>query len=240
MNALLDGRKKHGFTLIELLVVIGVMLILMGLLVAGAVGFKRRAKREASKAITQMLATAVEMYCTEYRGAIPFTTPTDIGDLSASTDFVNTFWDSGNSRWKLEAANAALVYQLLLPRGKGPFLDANQKFLRWPRNDSNELVKITVNDINIMVAKDAFDEPLNIALVGVAKFKTEGKNYWGYITREGNQYSITTRSETKDFTEGDVTAENVILELTGLRIWSSGPDREPNTYDDIEPAVTGR
>lgn len=240
MNVFSYGRKKHGFTLIELLVVIGVMLILMGLLVTGAVAFKRRAKIEASKAITQLLATAVEEYSTGYHGAIPFTTPVDIDALSASAGFVNLFWDSDNSLWKPEAANAALVYQLLLPRGKGPFLDANKKFLRWPRNDSNEPVKITVNNINIMVAKDAFDEPLNLAWMGVAKFKTEGKNYWGYITAEGEQYSVITRTETKNFTEVDVTAGDVILELTGLRIWSSGPDREPNTYDDTDPALTGR
>ena len=240
-----DRRRRRGFTLVELLVVVAVMSILMGLIVGGAAQLRRTALCRASHAIVVNLAAAIEEYYEQYR-AYPLLIPSDIEDVAASTPFTNQFWDSGANWWKFEAANAAMVYQMLVPRGKGPFLDPGKGTvrLRMPKDSGNQDVEIVVNDVLIRLVTDKFDNPVNVAWVGMVKLKDSSVRHHGYIVREDEEYVITLRSEEEiRFTTDQLvwnSADSLPMELTGLRLWSSGPDGVVNTDDDLDPVTVGR
>jgi len=242
-----DGQKG-GFTLIELLVVVAVMMILMGLLVAGAVRLRITAMREGSKAICQDFVSAIEAYQNSYR-FYPEPVPGNIKDIYNSGAFYNQFWDTGKLWWKPDASNAAVIYQLLLPIGQGPFLNASSSAipLTQPKDNTKQPVSITVNNILIRQAVDKFDNPLNVVWYGNATFTKSrgpfnaGEIYWGYFERENNNYKLTTREKlTGTFTQSDVSLKFVMYEYTGLMVWSSGEDGLIHTADDIEAVYTGR
>lgn len=255
MKGLRKARHGRGFTLIELLVVIAIMLLLMGLLVAAAAQLRIRAMREASKAMCQSFVTAIESYNNDYR-AYPTLVPGDIGDLSTSGTFLSQFWNSSQNYWNPQAANAAVVYQLLLPIRGGPYLNAssNSVPLLRPLNNLKQPVDITINNtyrILIRLASDKFDNPLNVTWAGSAtlwSFPGYANNtYWGYWERTGNNCVFTTHDGTIPFTIADLSARTgeprprVILEVTGIRVWSSGQDGLVNTADDKDlDAVAGK
>jgi len=240
------GRSKRGFTLVELLVVVGVITILMGLVAAGVTALQRTAKIEASKAICQTFAAALEQYYQDYR-AYPLLLPTYVNDLQLSTEFNDLFYDSGSEVWSRAGLNATVVYQMLLPIRGGPFLDTGAKTvrLRYPRDENNQPQEITVNDQKIMVLLDRFDEPINIAWTGMVKLKDSTVRHQGSIVPEGERYILTTRNETLTFSSDDLvwdysTGSSLPLVLTGLTVWSSGPDKDVDTSDDTGTVTTGR
>jgi len=142
----------------------------------------------------------------------------------------------------LAGVNAGLVYQMLLPVVKGPYLDANSNTipLNLPRNSGNQPVEMTINDIRIRVATDKFSNPVNIVRTGVATFILTGKDYWGAVEYASGTYTLTTKTETVTFTSSDVSSGQVKLEYKGLRVWSSGQDGLVHTSDDVEAIDAGR
>lgn len=234
MNTFSRCRRRRAFTLIELLVVISIMVVLMGLLVVAGLAVRRTARQEASKAAVQLLVTAIDSYYRDYH-AYPQLRPGDVSELGGNAEFSTLYWDG--SQWTPEGINAAVVYQLLLPRGNGPYLDSNAKLLRFPRDSSDAEKRITVDGIDVRVAVDSFDEPIRIAWMGAVRVRNSGQYYRGWFTEGPSEYLVTTLDgQTHTVTYADAAQ----VERTGLRLWSLGEDRKPNTRDDLPPVIVGR
>ncbi len=123
----MKGRIR-AFTLLELMLVISIILVLAGLLVAGAQVARQRARAERSRAVVNILATASENYwalCHDY----PYPDPDCVGvgsnTLGANPAFRAAYYNSG---WGLDAYNIALVWMLSIPRQPAPLINIQEKW----------------------------------------------------------------------------------------------------------------
>lgn len=124
-------NRNRAFTLLELLMVIAIILVLGGLLIAGAGIAQRTAKRKRSEAVVHILATASEAYWGIYRD-YPYPEPDYVGvgtdTLGANAVFrVSPNYDGG---WTDEGRNVTLVWLLSVPRNPEPLLNTNEKWYK--------------------------------------------------------------------------------------------------------------
>jgi prepilin-type N-terminal cleavage/methylation domain-containing protein len=83
--------RKNGFTLIEILAVLTIMTIVASLLVAAAIGARRKADSDAAQAGVTFIASQIDAYLNK-RGQLPdsglsYTTEADIYDTLAQWGF---------------------------------------------------------------------------------------------------------------------------------------------------------
>jgi prepilin-type N-terminal cleavage/methylation domain-containing protein len=105
-------RRNIGFTLVELLVVIGIILILMGLVLAVLPAILNQAKNTAAKNTALQIVTAVNAYHTEYAKFPPLESPG-----SPAADPSKDQW-VGDTSMGAPAHNNALFFTLRkIPKG---------------------------------------------------------------------------------------------------------------------------
>ncbi|HXG49029.1 MAG TPA: type II secretion system protein [Methylomirabilota bacterium] len=202
------GRPaRHGaFTLIELLVVIAVIGVLAGLLLPALGRVKERAKIAQTKTEMQGLIGAIKQYESEYsRMPMP-----PAAESAANPDF--TYGDN-NSFGTANITNSHLMVILMdyaEERMRDGTLNPNFQHKRNPRK------------LQLFNAKFASDS----TSPGVEEATYMYRDPWG------TPFVVTLDVNDDNKCQAPFLAANEKIPQSVL-VWSFGPDRRPNTKDDI-------